>query len=56
MALIKREILTSRRVLCMKSCTRNKFLFCKSCFPKYGFLSLKIQVPEKNIDIPVACL
>ena len=29
MALIKREILTSRKVLSTKSCTRNQFLFCK---------------------------
>ena len=29
MAMIKREILTSRKVLYTKSCTRNQFLFCK---------------------------
>ena len=29
MALIKGEILTSRKILYMKSCTRNQFLFCK---------------------------
>ena len=29
MALIKREILTSREVLYTKSCTRNQFLFAK---------------------------
>ena len=29
MAMIKRDILTSRKVLYTKSCTRNQFLFCK---------------------------
>ena len=34
MALIKREILTSRKVLSTKSCTRNQFLFCKKMLSK----------------------
>ena len=34
MALIKREILTSRKVLYRKSCTRNQFLFCKKMLSK----------------------
>ena len=34
MAMIKREILTSRKVLYTKSCTRNQFLFCKKMLSK----------------------
>ena len=34
MALIKREILTRRKILSTKSCTRNQFLFCKKMFSK----------------------
>ena len=34
MALIKREILTSRKILSTKSCTRNQFLFCKKMLSK----------------------
>ena len=34
MALIKREILTSRKILSTKSCTRNRFLFCKKMLCK----------------------
>ena len=34
MVLIKREILTSRKVLSTKSCTRNQFLFCKKMLSK----------------------
>ena len=34
MALIKTEILTSRKVLSTKSCTRNQFLFCKKMLSK----------------------
>ena len=34
MALIKREILTSRKILSTKSCTRNQFLFCKKMLCK----------------------
>ena len=42
MALIKREILTSRKVLYSKSCTRNQFLLCKKmlffrCYSTYAF-------------------
>ena len=33
-ALIKREILTSRKILSTKSCTRNQFLFCKKMLSK----------------------
>ena len=32
MALIKREILTSCKILSTKSCTRNQLLFCKKIF------------------------
>ena len=39
MALIKREILTSREILYTKSSTRNQFLFCK----KYGFQILNFS-------------
>ena len=34
MALIKRDILTSRKILSTKSCTRNQFLFCKKMLCK----------------------
>ena len=34
MALIKREILTIRKILSTKSCTRNQFLFCKKVLCK----------------------
>ena len=37
MALIKREILTSRKILSTKSCTRNQFLFCKKMLCKIRF-------------------
>ena len=33
-ALIKREILTSRKILSTKSCTRNQLLFCKKMLCK----------------------
>ena len=36
MTLIKREILTSRKVLSTKSCTRNQFLFRKNMLSKIG--------------------
>ena len=42
-AVSKREILTSRKVLYTKSCTRNGFCFAKRCFPKYWFFSLKMS-------------
>ena len=52
MALIKREILTSR-----KSCPRSlarviSSCFAKRCFVKYGFFSLKCQLKRRNIDSP----
>ena len=34
MTLIKREILTSRKILSTKSCTRNQFLLCKKMLCK----------------------
>ena len=44
MAFIKREILTSRKVLYTTSCTRNMFFFLqKRCYSKYGFFSLKMS-------------
>ena len=44
MAMIKREILTSRKVLYTKSCTRNQFLFCKKMLSKIRiFLTPYIQ-------------
>ena len=43
LALIKREILTSRKCLFTKSCTRNQFLFAKRGFAKYEFFSLKMS-------------
>ena len=42
-ALIKREILTSRDVSYTKSCTRNGSCFAERCFPKYRFFSLKMS-------------
>ena len=51
MALIKREILTSRKVLSTKSCTRNQFLFCKkNAFQNTDFSRLKCQLQRKKID------
>ena len=38
MAMIKREILTSRKILSTKSCTRNQFLFCKKMLCKIRIL------------------
>ena len=43
MAMIKREILTSRKVLYTKSCTRNQFLFCQKMLSKIRFFSLKMS-------------
>ena len=50
MALIKREILTSRKVFYTKSYTRNQFLFCKKdAFQNMDFARLKCQLKrEKN--------
>ena len=46
-ALIKREILTSRKILSTKSCTRNQFLFCKKMLFK-----IQIFFRGKKIDTP----
>ena len=52
MALVKREILTSRKVLCRKSLARViswiSSCFAKRCFPKYWFSSLKCQLKRKQ--------
>ena len=47
MALIKKEILTSRKLLYKKSCTRNQFLFCKKMLFK-----IQIFFRGKKIDTP----
>ena len=48
MALIKREILTSRKVLSTKSCTRNQFLFCKKMLSKIRiFLACQFKGKKK---------
>ena len=50
MALIKREILTSRKVLSTKSCTRNQFLFCKKMLSKIQtFLAKNVSLSEKKL-------
>ena len=54
MELIKREILTSREVLYMKSRTQSVIVFQKRGFPKYGFFSPKMSAWVKKID--TACL
>ena len=41
MALIKREILTSRKVLSTTLARVIDSCFAKTCFPEYGFFSLK---------------
>ena len=50
MALIKTEILTSRKVLHTKSFTRNQFLFCQKMLSKIRIFQLK----RKKVD--TACL
>ena len=51
MALIKREILTSCKVLYTKFCTCNQFLFCKKdAFQKMDFSCIKCQLEQKKID------
>ena len=51
MALIKGEILTSRKVLYMKSCSRSQFLFWKKdAFQNTDFSRLKCQLKRKKID------
>ena len=55
MALIKREILTSLKVLYTKSCTRNQFLFCKRMLSKVRiFLAKNVSLSENKIH--TACL
>ena len=55
MALIKREILTSRKVVNTKACTRNQFFFCKKMLPKIRiFLAQNVSLSENKID--TACL
>ena len=49
MALIKREILTSRKVVNTKACTRNQFFFCKKMLPKNtDFSRSKCQLKRKQ--------
>ena len=51
MAMIKREILTSREVLYTKSRSHNQFLFCKKyAFQNVDFSHLKCQLKQKQID------
>ena len=51
MTLIKREILTSRKVLSTRSCTRNQFLFCKkNTFENTDFYRLKCHLKRRKID------
>ena len=51
MALIKREILTSHKVLYTKSCMHNQFLFCKKeALQNVDFSRLKCQLNRKKID------
>ena len=50
MALIKREILTSRETLYTKSCKRNQLLFCKKyAFQILNFSRLKCQLKRKKL-------
>ena len=49
MVVIKREILTSRKVLCKKSCTRNQFLQ-KDASQNTEFSRLKCQLKRKKVD------
>ena len=50
MALIKREILTSRKILSPKSCTRNQFLFCKKMLYKIRiFLAYNVSLSEEKL-------
>ena len=52
-ALIKREILTSRKVLYTEAYTRNQYLFCKKdAFQNTGFSRLECQLKRKKIDSP----
>ena len=48
MALIKREIFTSRKIVYTKACTRNQFLFCRKMLSKIRYFSrLKRQRKQK---------
>ena len=56
MTLIKREILTSHKVLYMKSCLCNQFLFCKKeVFQNMDFSHLKCQLMLSEKKIDTAC-
>ena len=55
MALIKRKILTSRKVLYTKSWTHDQFCFSKRCFPKYRIFSLKMSDKEKKKITQLVC-
>ena len=48
MALIKRETLTSRKVLYTKSCTQNQFFFCKKMLSKIWIFWLKMSAKAKK--------
>ena len=49
-ALIKREILTSRKILSTESCTRNQFLFCKKMLWKIRiFHASNVSLSEKKL-------
>ena len=49
MALIKREILPSRKILSTKSCMRNQFLFCKKMLSKIRiFRAENVSLSEKK--------
>ena len=49
LALIKREILTTHKVLYTESCTRIQFLFCKNdAFQNTDFSHLKYQLKRKK--------
>ena len=51
MALIKGEILTSPKVLYMKSCSCSQFLFWKKdAFQNMDFSRLKCQLKRKKVD------
>ena len=55
MAFIKREILTSRKVVYTKSSTRNQFLFCKKMLSKIRIFSLKISAYAKTKLTQLVC-
>ena len=50
MALIKGEILTSRKILYTKSCTRYQLLFCKKILCKIRFFdALNVSLSEEKL-------